>query len=108
MGIIPAAARNLFASTPGPNAILVRTKGGNSHAALASLQSIGRRVDIAADGGSVFGVLRPAQILNYGSLGTTPFLLGAALSNGRTRSHMEAASFASSWIQGMITVVQEL
>ncbi len=81
--IIPAPARNLFeSSTPGPNAILVRTKGGNSHAALASLQSIGRQVDIATNGGSVFGVLRPAEILNYGSLGTTPFLLGAALAVG--------------------------
>jgi hypothetical protein len=80
--IIPPAARNLFEVTPGPNAILVRTKGGNSHAALASLQSIGRRVGIAANGGSVFGVLRPAEILNYGSLGTTPLLLGAALAVG--------------------------
>jgi hypothetical protein len=80
--IIPAAARNLFEVTPGPNAILVRTKGGASRAALASLQSIGRRVDVAINGGSVFGVLRPAQIINYGSLGTTPFLLGAALAVG--------------------------
>ena len=80
--IIPPAARNLFEVTPGPNAILVRTKGGASPAALASLQSIGRRVDIAINGGSVFGVLRPAQIVNYGSLGTTPFLLGAALAVG--------------------------
>ena len=80
--IIPPAARNLFEVTPGPNAILVRTKGGNDPAALASLQSIGRRVDIAINGGSVFGVLRPAEILNYGSLGTTPLLLGATLAAG--------------------------
>ena len=81
--IIPAPARNLFESNrPGPNAILVRTKGGNSRAALASLQSIGRRVDIGLNGGSVFGVVRPAEILNYGSLGTTPLLLGAALAVG--------------------------
>jgi hypothetical protein len=80
--IIPSAARNLFEVTPGPNAILVRTKGGASRAALASLQSIGRRVDIAINGGSVFGVLRPAQIINYGSLGATPFLLGATLAIG--------------------------
>ncbi len=80
--IIPPAARDLFEVTPGPNAILVRTKGGNSRAALASLQSIGRRVDIAINGGFVFGVLRPAEILNYGSLGTTPLLLGAALALG--------------------------
>ena len=81
--IIPAPARNLFQSSrPGPNAILVRTKGGNSRAALASLQSIGRRVDIGLNGGSVFGVVRPAEILNYGSLGSTPLLLGAALAIG--------------------------
>jgi MacB-like periplasmic core domain/FtsX-like permease family len=80
--IIPPASRDLFESTPGPNAILVRTKGGNSPAALASLQAIGRRADIAINGGSVFGVLRPAPILNYGSLGTTPLLLGAALALG--------------------------
>ena len=42
----------------------------------------GARVDIAINGGSVFGVLRPAEILNYGSLGTTPLLLGTALALG--------------------------
>ena len=46
------------------------------------MQSIGRQLDIAINGGSVFGVQRPAQILNYGSLGTTPLLLGAALAVG--------------------------
>ena len=80
--IIPPAARNLFEGPAGPNAILVRTKGGNSPAALASLQAIGRRADIAINGGSVFGVVRPAPILNYGSLGTTPLLLGATLALG--------------------------
>ena len=80
--LIPPAARNLFEVTPGPNAILVRTKGGDSPAALASLQAIGRKLDIAINGGSVFGVQRPAEILNYGSLGTTPLLLGAALAAG--------------------------
>ena len=88
--IIPPAARNLFEVTPGPNAILVRTKGGASRAALASLQSIGRRVDIAINGGSVFGVLRPAQIINYGSLGTTPVPAGRRPGDrcrGRARPH---------------------
>ena len=32
--VIPPAARDLFEVTPGPNAILVRTKGGNNPAAL--------------------------------------------------------------------------
>jgi ABC-type antimicrobial peptide transport system permease subunit len=79
---IPVAARNLFAATPGPNAILVRTKGGFSPAALRSLQEIGRKVDIGLNGGSVLSVQRPAEILNYGSLGTTPSLLGGALAVG--------------------------
>ena len=80
--LIPPAARNLFEVTPGPNAILVRTRGGASEAALRSLQAIGRKLDIAINGGSVLPVQRPAQIINYGSLGTTPMLLGAALAVG--------------------------
>jgi ABC-type antimicrobial peptide transport system permease subunit len=80
--LIPPAARNLFEVTPGPNAILIRTKGGPSQAALRSIQAIGRKLDIASNGGSVLPVQRPAQIINYGSLGTTPLLLGAALALG--------------------------
>jgi putative ABC transport system permease protein len=80
--LIPAADRDLFAGTPGPNAILVRTKGGAGPQALRSVQAIGRKLDIVINGGSVFGVQRPAQILNYGSLGTTPLLLGMALAGG--------------------------
>ncbi len=80
--LIPPAARNLFEVTPGPNAILIRTKGGASPAALRSIQAIGRKLDIAINGGSVLPVQRPAQIINYGSLGTTPMLLGAALAAG--------------------------
>ena len=80
--LIPPAARNLFEVTPGPNAILIRTKGGASQAALRSIQAIGRKLDIAINGGSVLPVQRPAQIINYGSLGTTPMLLGAALAVG--------------------------
>ena len=80
--LIPPPARNLFAVTPGPNAILVRTKGGPSEKALRSLQAIGRSLGIAENGGSVLPVQRPAEILNYGSLGSTPALLGAALTVG--------------------------
>jgi hypothetical protein len=80
--LIPAAARNLFETTPGPNAILIRIRGGASPTALRSIESIGRRLGIANNGGSVLGVQRPAQILNYGSLGTTPLFLGAALAAG--------------------------
>jgi hypothetical protein len=80
--LIPPADRNLFAVTPGPNAILVRTKGGASPQALRSLQAIGGKLDITINGGSVLPVQRPAQIINYGSLGTTPLLLGLALAAG--------------------------
>ncbi len=80
--LIPPADRDLFEVTPGPNAILVRTKGGESPEALRSMQAIATKLDIAINGGSVLPVQRPAQILNYGSLGTTPVLLGIALAAG--------------------------
>ena len=80
--LIPPAARDLFEVAPGPNAILIRMKRGASPQGLRSLQVIGRQLGIASNGGSVLPVQRPAQILNYGSLGTTPLLLGAALAAG--------------------------
>jgi hypothetical protein len=80
--LIPPAARNLFEVTPGPNAILIRTVRGASPAALRSIQLIAQKLDIAINGGAVLPVQRPAQIINYGSLGTTPLLLGAALGVG--------------------------
>lgn len=80
--LIPSADRDLFEVTPGPNAILIRTKGGASPEALHSLQVIGRKLDIASNGGSVLPVQRPAQILNYSSLGSTPVVLGLALAAG--------------------------
>jgi MacB-like periplasmic core domain/FtsX-like permease family len=83
--LIPPKARNVFdVQQPGPNAVLVRfKKGANPAAATASLQSIVRKnPQIAGDGGFVEGVERPAEILNYRTLGTTPTLLGAALAAG--------------------------
>ena len=80
--LIPAADRNLYDVSPGPNAILIRTKDGAGPKALTSLQVIGRKLDIAINGGSILPVQRPAQILNYGSLGTTPLLLGGVLAAG--------------------------
>jgi hypothetical protein len=80
--LIPAADRNLFHVKPGPNAILVRTKGGESPRALRSLQAIGQQLNIINNGGSVLPVQRPAQILEYSSLGATPVVLGLALAAG--------------------------
>jgi ABC-type antimicrobial peptide transport system permease subunit len=83
--LIPPKARNVFdVQVPGPNAILVRFKrGANPAAGFKSLQSIVRRTpQIKGDGGSVLPVQRPAEILNYRTLGTTPAVLGAALAVG--------------------------
>jgi hypothetical protein len=83
--LIPPKARNVFdVQQPGPNAVLVRfEKGANPAAGFASLQSIVRKnPQIKGDGGLVLGVQRPAEILNYRTLGTTPTILGAALAAG--------------------------
>jgi ABC-type antimicrobial peptide transport system permease subunit len=83
--LIPPQARNVFdVQLPGPNAILVRfKKDANPAVGFASLQSIVRKnPQIKGDGGSVLPVQRPAEILNYRTLGTTPTLLGIALAAG--------------------------
>jgi ABC-type antimicrobial peptide transport system permease subunit len=83
--LIPPKARNVFeVPQSGPNAILVRfKKGANQTAGFKSLQSIVRKnPQIKGDGGSVLSVQRPAEILNYRTLGTTPTLLGVALAAG--------------------------
>ena len=83
--LIPPKARNVFdVQQPGPNAVLVRFKqGANPATATASLQAIVRKnPQIKGDGGSVLGVERPAEILNYRTLGTTPTLLGVFLAAG--------------------------
>jgi hypothetical protein len=66
-----------------PNGILVTLRpGANPEAARAVLQ----RLVPAADGGVVSGVLRPAEIVNYRSMGTAPALLAAALAIGALSS----------------------
>jgi hypothetical protein len=62
-----------------PNDILVTLRPGADHAAArAGLQ----RLVPASDGGQVIPVQRPAEIVNYRSMGTTPAYLGAALAAG--------------------------
>ncbi len=81
--LIPAAQRNIFNGTPGPNEILVTMKqGADPTKAFASLVAIGQKVQLAGNGGQIYGVERPAEILNYQSLGTTPALLGISLAAG--------------------------
>jgi hypothetical protein len=81
--LIPPGQRNLFDVKPGPNAILIRVKAGVNHsAALNSFRRILTGLGGNANGGAMQGVQRPAQIINYGTLGSTPDVLGAALAVG--------------------------
>jgi putative ABC transport system permease protein len=83
--VIPAVARNIFASPdPGPNAIFVRLRAGVSPAAgMRSLSAIVSALSgLPSNGGDVMADQRPAEIINYRELGTTPAALGAALGVG--------------------------
>lgn len=80
--IIPAAVRNSQQSPiPGPNAVLIRLRGGVSRtAALRSLQRINHTlVNSPDEAGGVTAVQRPAEIVNYRSQQTIPLYLGATL-----------------------------
>jgi ABC-type antimicrobial peptide transport system permease subunit len=72
---------------PGPNAVLVRIRmGANPSAAYRSLETIEIKVNAlkndSGSAGGVVSVLRPAEIVNYRSMGTTPAILGGALAIG--------------------------
>jgi hypothetical protein len=67
------------AKTSQPNDIYVTLRPGADRAAAArELQ----RLVPAANGGQVLAVQRPAEIVNYRSMGNTPAFLGAALAAG--------------------------
>ena len=83
--LIPLVDKNPFNDpVTGPNAILVRLRGGEARApARRALE----RIATATSNTSNFGVAavpvqRPAEIVNYRSLGTTPAVLGGALAVG--------------------------
>jgi hypothetical protein len=85
--LIPPALRNAQQSTvPGPNAYFIRTRDGDdSPAALRSLQKISYTINATNDdqpSGGVVSVLRPAEILDSGSIELIPTVLGAALALG--------------------------
>jgi hypothetical protein len=81
--LIPLAQRNLFDVRAGPNAILVRVKPGANHAAaFRSLSAILVKLGGNGNGAATQDVQRPAQIIDYGSLGATPVVLGSALALG--------------------------
>jgi hypothetical protein len=87
--LIPADVRNTETDPiPGPNAIFIRLRrDANPIAARRSLQHITDALPFPSSTGasaSLLGVLRPAEIVNYRSMGSTPTLLGAALAVGAT------------------------
>jgi hypothetical protein len=84
--LIPADVRNQGPGRPvGPNAIFVRLRPGASPtASRQSLDQIAATLTSSptAPPGSVVPVQRPAEIVNYRSMGSTPAFLGAALAAG--------------------------
>ena len=71
----------------GPNAILVRIRPGvTPSAAYRSLLKVNREIDaVPKDGGLAGGVvtvLRPVEIVNFHSMGTTPTIFAACLALG--------------------------
>jgi hypothetical protein len=74
-------------SISGPNAVLIRVRARLSEsAAFRSLEEIDAKLNaLPNDSGSAGGVvaaLRPAEIVNFRSMGTTPAVLAAALALG--------------------------
>jgi MacB-like periplasmic core domain/FtsX-like permease family len=74
-------------SIPGPQAVLIRLRSGaNPKAALDSLHRItyelNRLPNDGSPAGGVVAHLRPAEIVNYRSMGTTPAILGGGLALG--------------------------
>ncbi|MDT5078696.1 MAG: putative transport system permease protein, partial [Mycobacterium sp.] len=83
--LIPDQLKNSFNNPlPGPNGIFVRLRpGADRTAALNALQQIATAVTNPANFGvAVIPVERPAEIVNYRSMGSTPALLGAGLAVG--------------------------
>ena len=97
-GIVSQAALNEAGAYSGPNAILVRMRPGVSQAAgLRSLQQIATAYNqfahsprVVAQGGTqalqlvanVLPVQRPAEIVNYRSMGTVPTILAGGVAAG--------------------------
>jgi FtsX-like permease family len=84
--VLPATSSSgyqLAGAAPGPDAILVRLKAGSGTQGFESLRRIAHATSTPADYGvSVLSVQRPAEIVNYRSMGTTPAILGAGLALG--------------------------
>jgi hypothetical protein len=83
--LIPPTVRNQFdLSPPGPNAIFVRLRTGtDAAAARRPLERIAAALSLPTNYGvTLLAAQRPAEIVNYRSMGTTPAILGLALAAG--------------------------
>jgi hypothetical protein len=84
--LFPAGYLNTQGSpVPGPDAFLITIRPGvNPSAARRSLQRVDRVLNGSPDGpvGGVVSVLRPAEIANYGAVGSTPTVLASILAAG--------------------------
>jgi hypothetical protein len=84
--VIPPAIRNTQGnSIPGPQVFFVRTRGGDTPAALRSLAEVTRKINVADSDQPASGatsVLRPEVIVSSGSIETVPTVLGAGLAAG--------------------------
>jgi hypothetical protein len=82
--LLPPSVRNQFSEPAGPNVEFVRLKPGADHkTALRSLNHIAATLSTPENYGTqVLGVERPAEIVNYHSMGATPLILGLGLTVG--------------------------
>ena len=84
--LFPARYLNTQGSAvPGPDAFLITIRPGvSSSAARHSLERVDRILNGSQDGpvGGVVSVLRPAEIANYGAVGSTPTVLASILAGG--------------------------
>jgi ABC-type antimicrobial peptide transport system permease subunit len=86
--IFPTSLLNLQdAPIPGPNVILIRTRPGvNPTDAYRSLEKVNREINAVPKdeglAGGVVKVLRPVEIVNFHSMGTTPTIFSTCLALG--------------------------
>jgi len=83
----PAALNAQESAVPGPNAVFITIRPGVSPpAALRSLDQVTQALDRSSDPdgpvGGVVSALRPAEIANYRTVGSTPLLLAGILAAG--------------------------